>query len=790
MRFVKWLAIGIVGLVVVAVAAVFVIASSIDPNQYKPQIVEAAKKATGRDLVLKGDIKLSIGLSPSFGIADVSFGNAAWGSRPEMVKVGRFEVQVALLPLLSKQVEVKRLVLLDTDILLETDAKGKGNWEFDAPAKPGAIAAAPAQGQPAAQGAGGGTPLPVVREVELRNARFAFRDGVSKQTNEVKLERVLLNADSASSPLRLDIAGSANVPELSGEQKFALKGSVGSVERMLQTSGQPWPVDLTMTLGENALSAHVSGGIVSPTQGKGYSIDLAADVPEVQKLAALAKQEIPALGPLKLAVKAADSGPGARPTLPDIKIDFGRADTIRLEVAGSFQDPVQQRGIKLAVKATSQDIAAPFKAAKMDAPVTGPLDLQFNVSDPAAARYQISGLKLAVGPSGAVDLSGDVNVALPPGGKPSVQANLRSQTVDLVRLMPAKSGSSASAPAKPAAGAAAGGGSAANDGRVIPNEKVPFDLLNAANAELKYAAAAIVTQGATLKGLNLQLVVNNGVLTLRPLTFEMDGGKFVLDATANAAQKNFTNKIEMRQLEVGRVLTERKLNDWFSGGPTTLDVNLRGAGDTARQLAASLAGDVYLNMGKGELGKEATKVIGEWLGTVFPPLAKVTIGTSVRCAIHKIDFRDGIGVYKAGLIDTGVMSARTTGTINLATEQLALNQIAGPVAFNIGGTLAKPSYTPDAAGTAQALLQGGAGTVTGIAKGGVGTIAGLLGGRQQAASGPASDECAQALAAATGKAAPPTQAAPASSQQKPAQAAPSNPGGITLPGGIKLPFGR
>ncbi len=78
MRFVKWLAIGLVGLVVVAVGAVFVIASSIDPNQYKPQIVEAAKTATGRDLVLKGDIKLSLGLSPSFGISDVTFGNAAW----------------------------------------------------------------------------------------------------------------------------------------------------------------------------------------------------------------------------------------------------------------------------------------------------------------------------------------------------------------------------------------------------------------------------------------------------------------------------------------------------------------------------------------------------------------------------------------------------------------------------------------------------------------------------------------------------------------------------------------
>ena len=783
MRIVKWLAIGLVGLIVIAVGAVFVIASSIDPNQYKPQIVEAAKKATGRDLILKGDIKLSLGLSPSFGISEVSFSNAAWGSRPEMVKVGRFDVQVALLPLLSKQVEVKRLVLLDTDILLETDRAGKGNWEFDAAPAPGA--AQPQAAQPAAQSSGGGT-LPVVREVELRNARFAFRDGVTRETKEVKLERVLLNADSASSPLRLDIAGSANVPELSGELKFTAKGEVGSVERLLQSSGSPWPVNVAVTLGDGALAAKVVGGIVAPAQGKGYNIELSADVPDLQKLAALAKQEIPAIGPLKLSVKAADNGPQGRPTLPDIKIDLGKADTIRLEVAGSFQDPTQQRGLKLAIKATSQDLSAPFKAAKMEPPITGPLDLQMQVADTAAARYQVSGLAVKVGPGGAVDLSGDATIAVPPGAKPSVQANLKSQTVDLVKLFPPKSGGAA--PAKPAS-SGGGGAAAPADGRVIPNEKVPFDQLNAANADIKYTAASIVTDGATLRNLNLQAVIANGTFTLRPLTFEMDGGKFSVDATANAAQKNFTHKIEMRQLEMGRVLTERKLNDWFKGGLTTLDVNLRGSGDTARQLAASLAGDVYLNMGQGELGQAATKVIGEWLGSVFPPLAKVTIGTSVRCAIHKIDFQNGIGVYKAGLVDTGVMSARTTGTINLATEQLALNQVAGPVAFNIGGTLAKPSYTPDAAGTAQALAQGTLGTVTGLAQGGAGAITGLFGGGQQQrpAAAANTDACGQALAAATGRPAPAPAAAPAQQRTAPAPAPAAPPASS---GGIRGLFGR
>ena len=42
-----------------------------------------------------------------------------------MVKVGRFEVKVSLLPLLSGNIEVNRFILKDSDILIETDKNGK-----------------------------------------------------------------------------------------------------------------------------------------------------------------------------------------------------------------------------------------------------------------------------------------------------------------------------------------------------------------------------------------------------------------------------------------------------------------------------------------------------------------------------------------------------------------------------------------------------------------------------------------------------------------------------------------
>ena len=114
----KWIAGAVALLICVIIAAVFIILSRYDFNHLKPQISRIAKEATGRELTLGGDIDLKISLTPKLLVENVSFQNASWGSRPEMVKVRRVEVQVAILPLIGKKIEIKRLVLVEPDILI------------------------------------------------------------------------------------------------------------------------------------------------------------------------------------------------------------------------------------------------------------------------------------------------------------------------------------------------------------------------------------------------------------------------------------------------------------------------------------------------------------------------------------------------------------------------------------------------------------------------------------------------------------------------------------------------
>jgi uncharacterized protein involved in outer membrane biogenesis len=126
----RTIGIALVVLLVAAAVTVVAILKSVDFNSYRGLIAERVEAATGRKLVIGGDIELAVSLTPTAAVNDVTFANVAGGSRPAMASLKRLEAEMELLPLLSGEVRVKRIVLVGADILLETDKDGRGNWVF------------------------------------------------------------------------------------------------------------------------------------------------------------------------------------------------------------------------------------------------------------------------------------------------------------------------------------------------------------------------------------------------------------------------------------------------------------------------------------------------------------------------------------------------------------------------------------------------------------------------------------------------------------------------------------
>ncbi|MBP1715016.1 MAG: AsmA family protein, partial [Deltaproteobacteria bacterium] len=172
-------------------AASLIILFSYDYNKFKPYIAQAAKDATGRELKLTGDLKLQLGLTPALTIENISFQNAPWGSRPEMARVKRFELEVALLPLISRNIQINRFRLIEPDILLEINRDGVSNLSFEVKKD-----ARPPEEKEKKKDEKIDLPGFLVRELLIEKGQLTYRDARSGKTYNLALNPFSITMDA------------------------------------------------------------------------------------------------------------------------------------------------------------------------------------------------------------------------------------------------------------------------------------------------------------------------------------------------------------------------------------------------------------------------------------------------------------------------------------------------------------------------------------------------------------------------------------------------------------------
>ncbi len=101
----------------------------VNPNDFKPQIETLVKEQTGRTLTIDGDLKLSI--FPWLGISTgkISLGNAQDFDNPYFVQIQQSEINVKLIPLFSKKLDVNEIVFKGLRLHLSTNKQGINNWD-------------------------------------------------------------------------------------------------------------------------------------------------------------------------------------------------------------------------------------------------------------------------------------------------------------------------------------------------------------------------------------------------------------------------------------------------------------------------------------------------------------------------------------------------------------------------------------------------------------------------------------------------------------------------------------
>ena len=737
-------------LIAVVVAAVAVL-SSLDFNDYKGVIAEEAKKATGRDLKISGDLKLNISLTPSLYVDGVTFANAPWGSRPDMVTLKRLEAEVALLPLLSSKVDVKRVVLIGLDLLAETDKQGRGNWQFGA-----------ADGKPAASAetSSGGGNLPLVRKVRIKDLRVTYRDGRTGEQTRLTLPSLDLGADGIDTPLRIALQGDVN-----GED-FSAAGTIASIRQL--TAGGEMPLDLkAQALGADMT---VRGAIADPRAMTGLAVtlslkggSLSETLATAAKLAPqLASVKMPDLGPYDVSLTV--TGSSAKPSVSNLKVTLGRPGETALTAAGSIADAIKAQGIDLQVAATAKDPAGLVKGLGVEMPPLPAVTASARVADKDGG-YRLQDVDVKIGAS---DLKGTAALYLG-GARPRITADLQSTQLDLDELLPKGDDK----PAPPAA-----------DGRLFPADPLPLGGLKAADADINLAAARLRVNNMDVTGLRLGVLLQGGRLTVKPLQATVADGVISGEIALGADQAvpPLGINLNIAKLDYGKLAAAMGQKPVAEG---TADVTLKvtGAGTSVRQLMAGLDGKLRVVSEKGRIDSTLLNVASADILSALP-LVDSKGDKDLRCAVVDFDVVKGIANAKALVLETGGLSVVGVGGINLRDETLnlvleprakktsLLSAAIVPVA--IRGTLAKPAPKVNPAdlvtGVASNVASGAAAIMT------FGLSALAQSAFNRATNTDDTDYCALALA---GKQVAPSKGAakPAPAQQQPKEQPKSGVGG-------------
>ena len=225
-KVIKWGLIIGGAVIVLIVFALLIIPLFVDVEQYKPLIEKQVSEATGRPFTMGGDLDLSLFPWAGFSLSDLHLGNPPGSAEKDMVSVRSFEVRVKLLPLLSREVQVKRFVLDEPRIVLEMSKNGRGNWEgIGKPSEEAPSGHPEEEKETPDQEPDTGLPIKslAVEEFAIKNGSLLWIDHVSGQRKEMTEMGLTLQDLSFDRPIGLALSASLDGKPLS------VKGDVGPV---------------------------------------------------------------------------------------------------------------------------------------------------------------------------------------------------------------------------------------------------------------------------------------------------------------------------------------------------------------------------------------------------------------------------------------------------------------------------------------------------------------------------------------------------------------------------------
>ncbi|WP_086982942.1 AsmA family protein [Vibrio aphrogenes] len=541
--------------IAVIVIAILALVLFVNPNQFKPMIIEQAKAQTGFDLVIDGDISWSFFPHLGFSIGKTQVLNPSQDfKQQQVVKIDEAALDISVLPLLDRQLQIGNVTLSGADIFVQKLKDGRSNLDIvkQSAEEQAAQETTPAEQAPASESKATNSETEAPWSVTLA--------GIT--VNDAKL--VMLDATTASNLALSDV--NFTLSEFSFNQWSQAEFNITGTNNQQQFSAAGKT--------EFKVSQDLADYQLRNTEAQAQFKDGATDI----KKATLNLKTFQFDTPNQMAVTV--QGKAA-----DMNLDIQQAATLTVNKAMTLVTLDA-----MTVKGKVEGKALPLNPLNIDMASTISFDLSKQYLDVVLTKLTANQLQF----------DGSAQVSLAPS-IPKVVFAMHSPEINVDALLAEMEQSSGASTASEATQPAAEKTAAAN--KTATQESEP-DLSATKTLDVtgKITIDKLTANNVKMQNVQTQFKVNRGVIDLQKFAANLYQGSIAANAKIDARQTTPTYSIhkEIKGVQVQPLLSDVAQMD-FIAGTGNITADLKGKSLIVDKAKQNLAGVVNINFADGAL---------------------------------------------------------------------------------------------------------------------------------------------------------------------------------------------
>lgn len=604
-KILKYALLGLAAVILIVVGVVSYFMATFNPNDYKPQIIQAVKDKQQRVLKLDGDIKLTI--FPSIGAKVDNISLSEYKSDKEFAAIGSARVSLALIPLFSKQLVVSEVGVSGVKLAIVKFKDGTSNLD-DLLKKP----ESKEEVQPEVAAKPAAAIQFDIAGVKIEKTDLSYRDestGAQYTLKDLNLQtgriangvpgKIKLEATIQSNKPKLDIA-----TQLQATLTFNLEKNTYQVEGLdFQAKGLVLDISNLLVTVTGDASANIDTmeftakklAVAAKGMKGNDNFDTKLDVPAFN----FSKDKVAAE---KLMLNASLNGEVgqvlAMLTLQDMQ---GNAQSFKsggLVLDVDLKQPEQAFKLKVSTPLAGSTEAKQINLSNLVLALsaTGDKLPGKSISSEMKGSVQLDGRRESVQlnlAGGLLQSQVKIKFALKGFTEPAIRFDVDVDQFDADLYLPKKK-AEAVAKAEP-----------------VPEE--PFDLsaLQKLNLQGSLRIGALKVANVKSSKLRIDIKANNGEIKVSPLSANLYDGSMNGSVEINAAKTTpvFTVKQNLGGVQLGPLIKDAVGLDMVEG-KGNVNVNISTQGNTISLLKKALNGTMALNLADGAIkGVNLSKIV-------------------------------------------------------------------------------------------------------------------------------------------------------------------------------------